>query len=93
MEPEQDFDTLEMGEEAIEQGSKAIQLVGEGPKILIHSMAGILTLNTIQLLGSINGVLVEILVDLGSTYNFLKLLVAKQAKLKTDEGLSLWFEW
>lgn len=90
VEPKLNFDASEGREKAMEQGSKAIQLVdNEEPEISIHAIVGILTLNTMGLLGNFNGILVEILEDLGSTNNFLEPLVARRAKLNVNEVPSL----
>lgn len=54
----------------------------EDPQISIHALTGIPSYSTMRVLGSVGNWQLHILVDSGSTHNFLKIKVAK--KLQCD---------
>lgn len=61
----------------------------EGLEVSILAISGCSNNNAMRLHGRIGACSVEILVDSGSTHNFLDLLVVQEAKLKTEKDSSL----
>lgn len=61
----------------------------EGLEVSIHSLSGFPSSNTMRLMGVVETKTMVILVDSGSTNNFLDPLVAKLARSKVKDGLRL----
>ncbi|CAM8940485.1 unnamed protein product [Rhodiola kirilowii] len=59
------------------------------PTISFHALQGRVAPSTLRLEGSMNGVPVIILIDTGSTHNFLQMRVAKHAKLAIEPSKHL----
>lgn len=59
------------------------------PEAVIHAITGASYSNTMRLEGWVNGVSVVILVDSGSSHNFLDPSVAKRARLVVDDSAKL----
>ncbi|KAF5469943.1 hypothetical protein F2P56_010498 [Juglans regia] len=84
--------TLEIQEEGDETLVTNEQLVTEeeeGLEVSINAISGCSNNNVMKLLGRIGSCVVEILVDSGSTHNFLDPLVVQAAKLKVHDDLKL----
>ncbi|KAF5468519.1 hypothetical protein F2P56_012664 [Juglans regia] len=84
--------TLEIQEEGDETLVTNEQLVTEeeeGLEVSINAISGCSNNNAMKLLGRIGSYVVEILVDSGSTHNFLDPLVVQAAKLKVHDDLKL----
>ncbi|XP_042958052.1 uncharacterized protein LOC122293563 [Carya illinoinensis] len=65
---------------------------GEAVEVSIHAISGCSTSNAMKLLGRVGSCVVEILVDSGSTHNFLDPLVVQTAKLKVHKDSKLQVE-
>lgn len=76
-------------EDNSEPCSEEIQEVREEeepiPAITFHDMCGIPALHTIKVYGSIYGKPVHVLIDSGSTHNFIDCQLAKGIQLETDD--------
>ncbi|XP_035551117.1 uncharacterized protein LOC118349692 [Juglans regia] len=72
------------------QSSKELVLKGvEELEVSIHAISGCINSNAMKLLGTIGSFSVEILVDSGSTHNFLDPLVVEATKLRVMEDGAL----
>lgn len=75
---------LEMREEAVCD----VVSQGEGdahPEIFLHSLTRSINTKTMRVLGKIGGQQEVILIDLGSTHNFLDRSIVKRAQLKAKK--------
>ncbi|KAF5468876.1 hypothetical protein F2P56_012987 [Juglans regia] len=80
-------DELSVGDE---DGHAVVQEEGEeGVEVSLNAISGYSTRNAMRLHGRIGACAVEILVDSGSTHNFLDPLVVQKAKLRIERDSSL----
>ncbi|KAJ0079625.1 hypothetical protein Patl1_22875 [Pistacia atlantica] len=59
------------------------------PKISIHALAGSLSPKTIRILGHVNGCVVVILIDTGSTHNFMDPSIQLRVHLQSQSTIGL----
>lgn len=59
-----------------------VEEVDDSPEIIINSMAGVIGVNSIRLIGKIQGKEVTFLVDIGATHNFVDPMTVDKIGLK-----------
>lgn len=65
------------------------QLTGEEPQISLNALTGSISYRTMRVRGNVKKKLIIILIDSGSTHNFLNPEVVKRANIKTEDTDSL----
>jgi len=78
-------DSLDGGEPTVDP----IVTEAADPKISLHAIVGSVSPNTMRLEGTLQNQRVVILLDSGSTYNFLDPAALRQAHLPIDVGVTL----
>ncbi|KAF8378270.1 hypothetical protein HHK36_029609 [Tetracentron sinense] len=74
------------GDIIMEEDGEAEEQVEETPKISLHAISGTCAPETMRVKGSLGRVAVYVLVDSGSTHNFVSERVAQRVGLKTQLG-------
>lgn len=72
-------------ENSMETGEKA----GETPEISLHALAGTFGCSAMRVQGEVNNRRIQLLIDSGSTHNFLDLAMATKLGGKTEQVLPL----
>ncbi|KAF5471969.1 hypothetical protein F2P56_008726 [Juglans regia] len=82
-------DNAVLREESVPETQELDLQDSEVLEVSIHAISGCVNSNAMKLLGRIGSFTVEILVDSGSTHNFLDPLVVEATKLKVEKDVGL----
>lgn len=77
---------LEIGvEEEVGECSNSSEMEGVDPQISIHALMGVPSFSTMKVIGTIGTRQLQILIDSGSTHNFLNSSLAEKLKCPTKQ--------
>lgn len=81
-----DVNVFKEGEDVEIEGEVTHEVENAGPEISLHALIGSMNPKTMRVLGKIGGQKVVILIDSGSTHNFLDPSIAQKAQLVAQNG-------